>query len=234
MAEQRVTINMSLKGTSKYLGRFWSGAEAAYGVIIAMTFTSTLRGLSDVTRQEIYTTVVLTALFCCIAWGIADGFFYGWEYNFNAQRRERITRSAKQGQGQKDISIALLHEELDDSIIGSFDETVREKVYESIVEYLSRPQVKEKRAPSLKIFFPIILSTFLLSAGAGVIVLIPFTVFRDVKYAIAISNVLGVVVLFLVGFLRQYERGFSRRIVSGSLAAFLGAVIAFITVILGG
>ncbi|HZW54920.1 MAG TPA: hypothetical protein VFF30_01380 [Nitrososphaerales archaeon] len=80
----------------------------------------------------------------------------------------------------------------------------------------------------------IIFGTFLLSAGAGVIVLIPLFIFRNVLYAITISNILGVSVLFLVGFFRQYEKGFRRRVAAGTVAALLGVPIAFITVVLGG
>ncbi|HQA81336.1 MAG TPA: hypothetical protein PLV96_11130, partial [Methanoregulaceae archaeon] len=60
-----------------YLGKFWTGAEVMYGVIIAMTFTSMLRGVPFI-LQGVLTNIVLAALFCCIAWGIADGLFYLW------------------------------------------------------------------------------------------------------------------------------------------------------------
>ncbi|HZW54921.1 MAG TPA: hypothetical protein VFF30_01385 [Nitrososphaerales archaeon] len=136
---------MALKRVSNYLGRFWTGTEAAYGVIIAMTFTSTLRGLSDITWQELYSTVVFTALFCCIAWGIADGFFYGWERNFNTRMQEKIVESARSSEDKKkDLAISLLHEELDDSIMGTFDAPVRQRIYERIVEYLSETEVDVK------------------------------------------------------------------------------------------
>ena len=63
---------------SDYIGRYWASAEVMYAVIIAMTFTSTLRGHDDM-YEMLYQTIVYSALFCCIAWGVADGLFYAWE-----------------------------------------------------------------------------------------------------------------------------------------------------------
>jgi hypothetical protein len=43
-----------------------------------MTFTSTLRGEAAI-FEMVFQTVIYPALFCCIAWGVADGLFYAWE-----------------------------------------------------------------------------------------------------------------------------------------------------------
>ena len=74
-----------------YIGRYWAGAEAIYAVIIAMTFTSVLRGYSAI-DEAAYLDVVYPALFCCMAWGIADGLFYAWERRYNI-RGFRLTKS---------------------------------------------------------------------------------------------------------------------------------------------
>jgi hypothetical protein len=63
-----------------YIGKYWAGAEVIYAVIIAMTFTSVLRSFIFDAEKAV-NTVVYSALFCCIAWGIADGAFYAWERN---------------------------------------------------------------------------------------------------------------------------------------------------------
>jgi hypothetical protein len=38
----------------------------------------------------LYQTVVYSALFCCIAWGIADGLFYAWERRYNIRTENKI------------------------------------------------------------------------------------------------------------------------------------------------
>jgi hypothetical protein len=65
-----------------------------YGVIIAMTFTSVLRGYPLVFALVLYKTV-FAALFCCIAWGITDGLFYSWERRYLLRQENRIIALSK-------------------------------------------------------------------------------------------------------------------------------------------
>lgn len=43
-----------------YIGKYWTGAEAIYGVIIVMTFTSVLRGNPVFFKQMLSTTIYST------------------------------------------------------------------------------------------------------------------------------------------------------------------------------
>jgi hypothetical protein len=56
-------------GLTDYIGKYWAGAEVIYAVIIAMTFTSVLRGYVAIPKGA-YFNIVYSALFCCIAWGL--------------------------------------------------------------------------------------------------------------------------------------------------------------------
>ena len=67
---------------SNYIGKYWTGAEVIYAVTIAMTFTSFLRTYIAMPVGS-YFPIIYSALFCCIAWGIADGAFYIWKRNYN-------------------------------------------------------------------------------------------------------------------------------------------------------
>jgi hypothetical protein len=68
-------------GLADYIGMYWAGAEVLYGTIIAMTFTSALREVPDFLDVAV-TNIVWTALFCCIAWGVADGPFHFWKQGY--------------------------------------------------------------------------------------------------------------------------------------------------------
>jgi hypothetical protein len=61
-------------GFSDYLGRFWYSSEPMFGVIMVVCFTSVLRAFPNASDQ-IVGTILLSALFCCIAWGLVDGIF---------------------------------------------------------------------------------------------------------------------------------------------------------------
>jgi hypothetical protein len=219
---------------SDYLGKYWTGAEAMYGVIIVMTFTSTLRN-SKFDTQEIYSTVVFSALYCCIAWGVTDGFFYAWEDAYNAKTRRLMIEDSKRSDG-KPMAYALVKDELDDTILSTINEANRKKLYEIFIEYLSHTEVKKEDRRSILRNLPHYLwGTSLLSVGAGVLVLLPFFVIRsNIPLALNTSNLAGVVALFGIGFFRTPDEKISRKLASGIISALLGLIIAGVTIALGG
>jgi len=213
-----------------YLGKFWTGAEVMYGVIIAMTFTSMLRGVPFI-LQGVLTRIVLAALFCCIAWGIADGLFYLWERNYIIRRENKTIELSKKA-GQKEPALTLIGEQLDDTILRNIPQENRLHLYEKLVQFLSTVQEREKFSAlgALTIVF----GTFLLSAGAGLIVVAPFFLIDNVLQALNVSNLCGILLLFGVGYTRALQRNFLSKIIMGFASSCIGIIISAITVILGG
>ena len=217
-------------GLVDYIGRYWAGAEVIYGVIIAMTFTSVIREIPEVLDFMVYRTA-LTALFCCIAWGLADGLFYSWERGYIVNQENRIIRLSKSEEGGKS-AIPLIGEQLDDTILRTIPGDQRRTLYEKLVEYLSRIDLREKMTAGESL--AIIGGTFIRSAGAGLIVVIPFYLVDDNQAALAVSNLVGILLLFGVGYLRALDKRPFPRIISGFGTSLLGFIIAGITVVLGG
>ena len=219
---------------ANYLGKYRAGAEGVYGVIIVMTFTSTLRNVK-LDTQNIYSTIVLSALYCCIAWGLADGFFYAWERSYNEKNR-RILIEESRSEDKKQDALGLVKEDLDDTILGSINDDDRQKLYKGILGYLSRNQLKEPENHAvLKTLPNYLVGTTLLSVGAGVLVLAPFFFFRnDIVQALNLSNLLGIATLFLIGYRRTEDKRPLSRLSSGIVSALLGVIIALITIAIGG
>jgi len=213
-----------------YIGKFWAGAEVMYGVIIAMTFTSVLRGYPAV-FEIVITRVVYAALFCCIAWGIADGLFYFWERGYIIRRENKIIRFSQSAQ-ENESALSLIGEELDDTILRNIPPENRLLLYQKLVQVLSGVDAREKISPHEAM--TIILGTFILSAGAGLIVVIPFFVIHDVEQALLLSNALGILLLFGVGYFRALDRNVLPRVLYGFVSSLIGIFIAGITVVLGG
>ncbi len=213
-----------------YIGRYWAGAEVIYGVIIAMTFTSIIREVPEVLDFLVYRAAV-TALFCCIAWGIADGLFYSWERGYIVRQENRIIQLSKSAE-QKESAIPLIGDQLDDTILRTIPGDQRRNLYQKLLEYLSGVDVREK--VTLRESLAIIWGTFIRSAGAGLIVVIPFYLIDDNQAALAVSNLLGILLLFGVGYLRALDRQPIPRLVMGFGTSLLGIIIAGITVVLGG
>jgi VIT1/CCC1 family predicted Fe2+/Mn2+ transporter len=213
-----------------YVGRYWAGAEIIYGVIIAMTFTSVLRETPEFLDALVY-QAAMTALFCCIAWGIADGLFYSWERGYIVRQENRIIQLAKSAE-EKESAIPLIGGQLDDTILRTIPAAERQNLYQKLVEYLSRVDAREKM--TTRDSLAIIGGTFLRSAGAGFVVVIPFFLIDDNGTALAASNLLGILLLFGVGYMRSLDQRPLSRLVMGFGTSLLGIIIAGITVVLGG
>jgi len=212
-----------------YIGPYWAGAEVMYAVIIAMTFTSTLRG--KIGFFDMYYTVIYSALFCCIAWGIADGSFYAWERNYNIRLENKIIEFSKTVD-KNEAAIPLIREQLDDTILRNIDEKARHEMYNQLVKYLAR--VGAIRKLSTRESFDIIFRTFMASSVAGLIVVLPFFLIDHPIYALGISNLLGISLLFMCGYFRAQDRNLLTRVTIGLGTAMIGIIIAVVTVLLGG
>jgi VIT1/CCC1 family predicted Fe2+/Mn2+ transporter len=217
-------------GLADYIGKYWAGAEVMYGVIITMTFTSVLRGYPWVFEFAIYKTIS-AALLCCMAWGIADGLFYVWERSYLIRRENTIIQFSKSAR-QAESAIPLIEEELDDTILRNIPRENRLQLYEKLTGFLSGVDNREKLSSHDAI--TIILGTFILSAGAGVIVVAPFFVIDNVIQALKVSNVLGIVLLFVVGFFRALDKNFFSKVIFGFGSSMIGIIIAGMTILLGG
>lgn len=213
-----------------YIGKFWAGAEAIYSVIIAMTFTSVLRG-NLVVFEQMLSTIIYSALACCVAWGIADGLFYSWERSYIVKKENTIIRLSKSA-GQGESAVSLVGDELDDTILRNVPQEKRLDLYQKLVHHLS--VVEERKKMSLRNAAAIILSAFFISTVAGFIVVMPFFLMDDVETALEVSNLLGILLLFGVGYYRAFNKDLSSRIVSGISTSFIGIIIAIITIFLGG
>lgn len=213
-----------------YIGRYWAGAEAIYAVIIAMTFTSVLRSYAAI-DEAAYWEIIYPALFCCIAWGIADGLFYAWERRYNIRMENKIIDLSRPGQ-DRDEAMHLIREQLDDTILRNINYEKRTELYRNLMNHLD--EVGAKRTPSRWDALAIISATFAISTAAGLAVVAPFFLVENLKTALDISNMLGICLLFIIGYHRAYEKSASARMIMGFGTAVIGIVIAAVTILLGG
>ena len=213
-----------------YIGRYWAGAEAIYAVIIAMTFTSVLRGY-DAIDEAAYWEIIYPALFCCMAWGIADGLFYAWERRYNIRMENKIIDLSRPGQDQ-DEAISLIREQLDDTVLRNINYDKRTELYRNLMRHLHKAGAK--RTASRWDALSIISATFVISTAAGLAVVVPFFLVENLQTALNISNMLGICLLFIIGYHRAYEKSASARMIMGFGTAVIGMVIAAVTILLGG
>lgn len=127
--------------------------------------------------------------------------------------------------------MALLGEQLDDSILRNLADGRRAELYAGLLSDLG---VADKAAVTRGEAFEIVLGTLARSAAAGLVIVAPFFIIGDPARALLVSNLLGIVLLFAVGYFRAHERDVLSRAVGGAGTAMIGVVIAAITIALGG
>jgi VIT1/CCC1 family predicted Fe2+/Mn2+ transporter len=166
-----------------------------------------------------------------MAWGVADGLFYLWERNYLIRRENKTIEYSKSAQ-QNESALSLIGEQLDDTILRNIPRENRLQLYKKLTQYLSA--VNERETLSLHEAVTILLGTFLLSAGAGLVVVFPFFVIDNALQALNVSNLAGILLLFIVGYLRAFDRNLLSKISMGFVSAGIGIIITVITVVLGG
>lgn len=215
---------------SDYVGKYWAGAEVIYAVIIAMSFTSVLRTPISI-PGELYLDIIYSALFCCIAWGIADGLFYVWERKYNLRIENDIIDLSRSDQKRND-ALLLIEEQLENTLLSNITEEKRKDLYQDLMLQLAATGKKE--TVSSRDALTIVMGTLLLSTGAGLMVVLPFFLTDDLNSALNASNWMGISLLFIMGCYRTHEKSLSGRVRSGFGTAIIGMIIASITVLLGG
>ncbi|MDD1663674.1 MAG: hypothetical protein LUQ60_08035 [Methanomicrobiales archaeon] len=216
-------------GFSDYLGRFWYSSEPMFGVIMVVCFTSLLRAYPQVADQ-ILGTILLSALMCCIAWGLVDGIFYAWEAHYELDKKKKIQAlaSSSEGAGQ---ARELVEDNLGDTLVDLLDDKEKEQIYQIV--HTKVPGIELGKV-SLKDDAMTILIAFGLVVGSSIIVMIPFLVVNDVMTALKISNITGIILLFFMGYWREEEPAVSRKLITGGVTALVALIITFVTIALGG
>ncbi|MDD1653635.1 MAG: VIT1/CCC1 transporter family protein [Methanomicrobiales archaeon] len=216
-------------GFSDYLGRFWYSSEPMFGVIMVVCFTSVLRAYPNVADQ-ILGTILSSALFCCIAWGLVDGIFYAWEAHYELDKRKKLQAAAAAAGGAGEAQ-GLVEDHLGDTLIDTLEDEDRRQIYQILQKKI--PQIELGKV-SIRDDLMTILIAFGLVVGSSIVVMVPFLVIPTVMTALIISNITGILLLFIMGYWREEDKRIGRKLATGGLTAFVALIITGVTVALGG
>jgi hypothetical protein len=200
-----------------------------FGVIMVVCFTSVLRAYPGLAEQVIG-KVLLSALFCCIAWGLVDGIFYAWEAHYELDKKKKLQAQVYAAAGSEKAQ-GLIEDDLGDTVVDLLDEGDKEQIYQIVQK--SVPGVDLGKV-SLKEDILTVAIAFGLVVGSSIIVILPFFMFSPVMNALKISNITGIFLLFFMGYWREEDRRISKKLITGGVTAFVAFIITVVTIILGG
>lgn len=200
-------------------------SEIMFGLLMALTFTGTMSiVLGEGGNVQ---SVLLAALGCNLAWGIVDGTMYVLtsvtERGQTLARRRKIAASAPE-QARRlvrdnlpdDVERALSDEEIDRVVLLAWRLTDEDKP--------AALTVNDVRAAGL---------VFLLVVGATLPPAVPFVILDDAFVAIRVSNLIAVVMLFLIGW--RLDRLMDRTSIQMRIVVpIIGCLLVAVTIALGG
>ena len=201
-------------------------SEILFGLIMVLTFTCSF-SVAGAGREEVRTTLV-GALGCNLAWGIIDAVFYLMGC-FSAQghgilQLKAVRTLSDPGAAHRVIADALPPRVADVLSPAEF-EAIRQKLNQ-LPEPPVRPRLgRDHWLGALGVFLIVFVSTLP--------VVLPFIFVGDPRLALRTSNVVAVVMLFLVGYRFGHYAG-HRPWGMGFAMVILGTAMVGITISLGG
>jgi hypothetical protein len=201
-------------------------SEVLFGLIMVLTFTGSL-SVAEAGRDDVR-MMLIGALGCNIAWGIIDAMLY--LMGCLAEKGRGITtllavrKAADPQEAQRHIADAL------PPLVASLMEPAElDTIYRRLIQLPAPPAhaslSKDEWLGAVGVFVFVFLSTFPVA--------IPFMFMHDVGRALRTSNIIAIVMLFLLGYTFGNMTGRHPWLVGIAMVA-LGAGLVGMTMALGG
>jgi VIT1/CCC1 family predicted Fe2+/Mn2+ transporter len=201
-------------------------SEVIFGLLMAMTFIGSL-SVATAGREEVR-TMMITALGCNLAWGLADAVMY-LVRTVTDRTRNRVLLARLRGGGDAATGQALVAGALHPGLAAVAGATELEALRRRLIESPSAPL-----RPHLgRDDFKGALGVFLLVVAATFPVVVPFMLTDQVALAVRASNGVALATLFVAGWiLARYAGGSPWR--GGAAMAIVGALLVGAIIALGG
>ncbi|MCW4024721.1 MAG: hypothetical protein NWF01_06770 [Candidatus Bathyarchaeota archaeon] len=196
--------------------------EMAFAVLTVIIINGYV-ALSDLNASFMY--IVTVNLGACIGWGIIDGLLYAT--SSSVERNNYIKTILKLKSSIKNEVIEKqIKKSLDSTFISTFNEKGKDAITKDIIAYLPSASLEESTPRYLFTKDDVrgwisIVGIYLV---AGVLLALPFLVFEDKFFAWLVSNVAGVIWLFLYGV--QLGK------LSGKNPLAIGLIMVLVTVVI--
>jgi hypothetical protein len=216
----------SIKSTKRVLEPIERISEVLFGLIMILTFTGSL-SVAEADRAEVR-TMLIGALGCNLAWGIIDAVLYLLsslaEKGRNLMTFRAVRKAADPQKAQRLIAQAL------PAVVASVLQPAELESMQQRLKQLPEPPgrarlCKDDWLGALGVFLLVFVSTFPVA--------IPFIFMHNAGRALRLSNLIAIVLLFILGY--AFGRCAGRHPwVMGISMVILGVVLVGMTMALGG
>jgi VIT1/CCC1 family predicted Fe2+/Mn2+ transporter len=201
--------------------------EILFGLIMALGFTGAVRlGHEAADNRALFVGIVG----CNLAWAIVDGVMYVLGMLFERGRKARLVRDVRAAPTD---AAALQHvdDELGDRLAPLTTREDREQIYGWVLEIVRRGQSEPPRIRREDLLGGVAAALVIVFATLPVVV--PYLVMSNPNHAVRVSNLIALVLLFLLG-VRWGQIVGANPLRIGAGVTLLGLVLVLITIVLGG
>lgn len=201
--------------------------EVIFGLLMAMTFTGTI-SVATASDPETERTMMIAALGCNLAWGLADAVMYLLRTVIDRTRNRTLFSGLCSG-ADAVTGQALIADALPPRIAAAAGTEGLEMLRRSLIASPAMaPQpilnLGDFRG-ALGVFLLVVISTFPL--------VVPFLLLEQTMLAVRLSNLVGIVVLFIAGWILARYAG-AKPWQGGVALAITGALLISAIIALGG
>jgi hypothetical protein len=200
-------------------------SEVLFGLIMVLTFTGSLRA-SGFDRDSVYRMLV-GALGCNLAWGVIDAIFY--LMGTLSQRGHNLVLLRDVQESSPENGRSLLTRAISDDLSTVLADNEIESIRLRMVQLPKRQRTPRLRRDdylaALGVFLLVFLSTFP--------VVLPFIFMHDPTRALRVSNLIAIIMLFIVG-TRYGKFADYHPWKVGLLMVLIGLAMVALTIALGG
>jgi hypothetical protein len=203
--------------------------EILFGLIMVLSFTLAA-GFAVPQDKAGVRELLLAAIGCNLAWGVIDAVMYLMNCMTERVGKTRLIR-AVQSTADPERALALIQEKIRPELEELIDHAETEKLSRSILAHISRVSPVKQTLTRDDIYGAIACFwlVFVSCLPAG----LPFLIFSQPRFALRVSNVLLLALLFLVGQKWAKYAG-TNRLLTGSVMVAIGLALVGVAILLGG
>lgn len=179
-------------------------SETVFSILILLTFTLAFRifrlsgDAGSATTPQEANELLIGALGAILAWGVIDGVMYALISLFERGEKHRLLHNIQAAESDSD-AVQAIADELDFILEPISEESVRQNLYQSVLEHLRSSQPRPvgfNRDDLIGALGHVVVAILAVLPSLAPLVLLR----HDFDLAIWISNFVSFIVLFIVGY----------------------------------
>jgi len=233
LGRKRLSPLLAIIGLNRFVPRYLDSAsrlgEVLFGLIMVLTVTLTA-GLNVADGREGVRQLLFAAIGCNVAWGIIDAVMYLMDCVTVRTGKVRLLEAVQRAPDAPE-TLELIKSEIEPELQELIDPEAAEALSRSALKHLARVRVEKKTLTKDDLYGA--LASFWLVFVSCVPAVLPFLFFSQPRFALRVSNVFLIALLFWVGEEWAHYNG-GNRFVAGAVMVAIGLALVGVAILLGG